>query len=168
MRENRSMRAITVLVTLFLLLSCGWLGAQDGTGAAPPSPSAALPDLPPEITLAQLVAKKTDRLTVVGKKIVKREEGKTVTRPVSEAMGLILKLQPDSLDAAAASPKATNCLKGLCRFLHTTRGPDDTVEAVIRANCKERIYKNSEIIGAACGRCSPDRVAKWRALYPDK
>lgn len=136
--------------------------------APPPVPAASSPpDLPPDVTLAQLVARKKQTCTFVGKKVIKRTDGPTYTAPLAEAMPTLLELTPTSLDAAAARPNAKPCLKSLCAFAKKVNCPNDVIEAVIRANCKEKIYRNCEIIDAAAKKCAPERIAKWRQLYPD-
>lgn len=151
-----SIRAGVQVFALFLLVLPAVASAQE-----------APPDLPSDVTLAQLVARKRHTCVFVGNKAVQHSNGPSYTASLKEVMPKMLELTPTSLDAAAASPGATQCLKSFCAFLKRVNCPNDLTEAMIRANCREKIYKNCDIIDAAACKCSPERVAQWRQRYPD-
>lgn len=164
------MRSRVTLVALFATcLVVLAPGAVDSLEPPPPQPAAsAVPDLPPDVTLAMLAARRRYTCDILNGKVTNEKISPTYTASIPEVMPKILELKPTSLDAAAAAPNATPYLKSLCNFLRKANCPNDVVEALIRANCREKLYKNSDIISAAAGRCSPDRVARWRQLYPDQ
>lgn len=154
----------TCLILVFLAVP----GSGIGQEAPPAEPAAAAPpELPPDVTLAMLVARQRYSCDLVNGKATNEKIGPIYTASLSECMPKLLELQPNSLDAAAAAPNATKTMKSLCSFLKRAHCPNEVVEAMIRANCKEKIYKNSEIIAAAAAKCSPQRVTEWRAKYPD-
>jgi hypothetical protein len=161
------------LATLGLIGCCLFafvLFSSPGIGQEPPSPEptpALQLELPPDVTLAILATRRKHTCDIINGKAVNHRDGPPFRADLQEVMRKVLALTPTSLDAAAASPNATPCLKSLCVFLKKTNGPNDIVEAVIRANCKEKLYKNCDIINAAVLKCSPERVAHWRQAYPD-
>lgn len=168
MRQCTGTRAaLTVLFAIAVL--CVSLGSAQPAPSAPPAPTAsAPPDLPSDVTLAMLVARRKHSCDIVKGQAVNHKDGPTYTAPLTEVAPQMMKLTPTTLDTAAAAPDATPCMKSMCTFLHHTSCPDGVAEAMIRANCKEKIYKNCEMIDAVASSCNPACVARWRTQYPDQ
>lgn len=159
------MRVSASVITTFILGL--FLSGVVAFSQEPSAPVGTPPDLPSEVTLAQLVARKKHTCVFVGGKDVGHSNGPAYTASLAEVMPQMLAITPTSLDRAAAAPNATRCLKSFCAFVKRVNCPNDLTEAMIRANCREKIYKNCDIINAAASKCSPERVAQWRAQYPD-
>lgn len=143
------------------LLACALCLNADGSSA----PDQAGLDLPSDITLAQLAAKRTDRLDVRGQSVVRRTRGMLARCTPEELMRRLSKLDAQALDKIADDPRATKFARSLRKFLRQAKTPEAVAEAALRANRRERLYANAALVQAASGKFSPQRIAQWRARY---
>jgi hypothetical protein len=128
--------------------------------------SSAVPALPTGVTLESLVTDCTGRCHFVGDAMLSMTVRSTRILPLATVMKTVLETTPTSLDNVPEDPDLPR-MDEARHFLHRCRNTDDLVEVMLRANTRERLYKNSDIIDAANGRCANDRVARWRVQYPD-
>lgn len=167
MISNANLRTFTLMVLCTVVATC-WHGVASSQDASPSVAAESAPDLPEGVTLQQLAERKKHTCTYVGDKAVKHEDGPKYIAPIEVVMPPLMKLKPDSLERMAAAPGATPTMKSLCAFLKRSSCPNDVAEAVIRANCKEKLYCNKDLIDAAAPHCNPHRVASWRQKYQNQ
>lgn len=149
---------IFALCLLFLALCLNADGASN--------PEATGLDLPSDISLDQLAAKRTDRVQMRGQAVVRRTRSPIQRCTPDELIQRLAKLDARALDKAADDPRATRFARSLRTFLRKAKTPEALAEAAIRANCREKLYPNSALLLAAGKRFSPERIAQWRARYP--
>lgn len=133
-----------------------------------PTTASSSPSLPPEVTLASIVTRAPVHCTFIGANLVSQSMDTPTVVPAAEIVPKVMSMPSSALDVAAAQSPPSSCMAKLCAFLHQCKCPADRIEAMLRANCTEKLYKNCEIIQSAegCG-CPTARTAQWRTLYPD-
>lgn len=161
LRSRISRVAILACVCLGLWL----LRANPGVTQTPPDGSA--PDLPPGVTLAMLASRTPVRCKFIGTRMVSQTLEAPRTGTAQQTVTSVLNFQASSI-AKVPVGSSTNPLVEACRsFISRCRCREDAVEALLKANCREKLYRNCEIIDAAASRCDKARVAQWRSCYPD-
>lgn len=162
LRSSR-LRRVAALACVCLAL---WLLRANPATTQTPSDGTA-PDLPSGITLAMLASRTPVRCKFIGTKMVSQTRDSSRTGTALQTVTSVLNFQASSIAKIPAGASSNPMVEACRNFIRQCQRREDAIEAMLKANCREKVYRNCEIIDAAAPRCDAARVAQWRTCYPD-
>jgi hypothetical protein len=158
----------TKLLIAALLVAWSVRAGPASSQQATPNPAGESPELPPGVTLSSIVSRQTHRFDFIGKKAKRVVSDAPVAASISTVMAVIATSDTSALDKYVTDDPRCKKIRDCQTFLRACRSKEDVVEAVLKANAKERVYKNSEIIDAAAPLCCAQTNQRFRQRYPDR